>query len=337
MPMRRVFPMLLSAACLLLAGACDRVPLPEGREIPVLLNLDTKTSGNYEGTFRVALFDKNDEFTGATGTYCSLPAGQTWWSHPWLPPCRVDEATGQPLDAAQPVGNAVTDLGEADHDSKYGLRWGTQTSNVSAVNISLVAIAPALQVHPDGEQNSFAYVTWTPDKELYISDPKSGTFTGSWADGEYVYTSNAKISTMVDHRASVTVRIECGELSEGYVQSVTLTNHIESARYYLMEKDPVKMGFSFADGHFTTAQVVLYDCGAGAPDHLVRANGDSRSYEKVCFPAVDFSDNALASIRPEFIIELGSDKDNPVEKHVVLAQDLAPMTDYTLTLLISQN
>ena len=37
--------MLLSAACLLLAGACGRVPQPgEGREIPVLLNLDTKAS-----------------------------------------------------------------------------------------------------------------------------------------------------------------------------------------------------------------------------------------------------------------------------------------------------
>ena len=343
MPMRHVSPihMLLSAACLFLAGACDRVPQPEGREIPVLLSLDTKAGSNYEGTFRVAVFDENDGFTGATGSYCSLPAGQTWWSHPWLPPCRVDATTGQALDAAQPDGNIVTDLGEADHDSKYGLRWGKQTSNASAVNISLVAVAPALQVHPDGSENALAYVTWTPGNELYISDPKPGTFTGSWADGEYVYTSETKISTMVDHRASVTVRIECGEQSEGYIQSVTLDNHITSARYYLMAKDPVKMGFSFADGHFTTAQSVLYDCGAGAPDHLVRANNDFRVYEKIYFPAVNFSADALASVRPEFIIKLGSDKENPVEKHVVLGQDqdlaLAPMTHYTLTLLISQN
>ena len=255
-----------------------------------------------------------------------------------LPPCRVDATTGQALDAAQPVGNAVTDLGEADHDSKYGLRWGKQTSNASAVNISLVAVAPALQVHPDGSEDALAYVTWKSDEELYISEPKRGTFTGTWTDEEFVYTSDTKISTMVDHRASVTVRIECDDQqSELYIQSVTLANHITSARYYLMSKDICERGFSFADGHFTTEPAVLYDCGAGAPDHLVRADGDYRAYEKVCFPAVNFSSDALASVRPEFVIKLGSDKDNPVEKHVVLGQDLAPMTHYALTLLISQD
>lgn len=340
MPMRRVslIHILLSAACLLLAGACDRMPLPEGREIPVLLSLDTKAGSNYEGTFRVAVFDADDAFTGATGTYCSLPAGQTWWSHPWLPPCRVDAATGQPLDAAQPDGNAVTDLGEADHDSKYGLRWRTQTSDASSVNVSLVAVAPALQVHPDGSGDALAYVTWKPDDELYISEPKRGTFTGTWTDEEFVYTSDTKLSTMVDHRASVTVRIECDDQQpELYIQSVTLANHITSARYYLMSKDICERGFSFADGHFTTEPAVLYDCSTGAPDHLVRAAGDYRAYEKVCFPAVRFSDDALETIRPEFVIKLGSDKDNPIEKRVILGQDLAPMTHYTLTLLISQD
>ena len=330
--------MLLSAACLFLAGACDRVPQPEGREIPVLLSLDTKAGSNYEGTFRVAVFDADDAFTGATGTYCSLPAGQTWWSHPWLPPCRVDAATGQALDAALPDGNAVTDLGEADHDSKYGLRWRTQTSDASSVNVSLVAVAPAVAVLPDGAGETAAYVTWTPDNELYISDPKPGTFTGTWTDEEFVYTSDTKISTMVDHRASVTVRIECDDQqSELYIQSVTLANHITSARYYLMSKDICERGFSFADGHFTTEPAVLYDCGAGAPDHLVRTAGDFREYGKVYFPAVRFSDSAMETIRPKIIIKLGSDKDNPVEKPVVLDQDLAPMTHYTLTLLISQD
>jgi len=314
------------------------MPLPEGREIPVLLSLDTKAGSNYESTFRVAVFDADDAFTGATGTYCSLPAGQTWWSHPWLPPCRVDAATGKPLDAAQPDGNAVTDLGEADHDSKYGLRWRTQSDDASSVNVSLVAVAPAIAVLPDGAGETAAYVTWKPDDKLYISEPKRGTFTGTWTDEEFVYTSDTKISTMVDHRASVTVRIECDDQqSELYIQSVTLANHITSARYYLMSKDICERGFSFADGNFTTEPAVLYDCGAGAPDHLVRADGDYREYEKVYFPAANFSVNALETIRPKFIIKLGSDKDNPVEKSVVLAQDLAPMTHYTLTLLISQD
>jgi len=333
----QILPFASWALLLLGASACDRVPQPDGREVPVLLSLDTKSSGTYEGTFRVAMFDNNDEFTGATGTYCSLPSGQTWWSHPWLPPCRVDAATGRALDDALPVGNAVTDLGEADHDSKYGLRWRTQTSNATSVNISLVAIAPALQVHPDGDLGTFAYVNWTPDAEFYVSDPKRGTFTGTWVDAEYVYTSNTKMSaTMVDHRASVTVRIECGELTEGDIQSVTLTNHIKSARYYLMSKDIYERGFSYADGHFTTGPTVLYDCGAGAPDHLVRADGDFREYDKVYFPAAHFSDNAMEPIRPEFIIMLGGDKTKPFKVRVVLNQDLEAMTHYTLTLLISR-
>ena len=333
--------MLLSAAWLLLLGsACERMPQPgeDVPQVPVLLNLETKAGGNhYVGTFRVALFDADAKFTGMTGSYCSLSAGQQWWSHPWLPPCRVDE-TGQALDDTQPDGTVVTNLGDADHNSKYGLRWKTSSANAAPVNVSLVAVAPAVQIIADGEQNINAYLTWTPDAECYISDPKQGTFTGTWVNGEYVYTSNTSLSaSMVDHRASVTVRIACGELLEAYIQSVTLTNHITSARYYLMAKDPYAKGFSFADGHFTTAQSVLYDCGAGAPDHLVRADGDYREYSKIYFPAVNFSDSALSSVRPAFDILLGEDKTKPYEVRVVLNQDLHAMTHYTLNLLIDSD
>lgn len=332
--------MLLSAACLLLAGACDRVLQPEGREIPVLLSLDTKAvDPGYKGTFRVALFDDNGSFTGRTGSYCTTTQSHTDANsstiRTWLDPCKVD-ADGNPLDDAGDIVS-LDNLAGANHDGVYGLRWGGTSNNAAVENVSLAAVSPAVEVMPDGSGDIYAYVNWTPDVALYVSDPKSGSFTGTWVDGEYVYTSAAKIPTLQERRASVTVRIECGNQSEGYIQSVTLANHITSARYYLMAKDPYAKGFSFADGHFTTAQSVLYDCGAGAPDHLVRANNDFRVYEKIYFPAVNFSADALASVRPEFIIELGSDKDNPVEKRVVLAQDLDPMKDYTLTLLISQN
>ena len=344
MPMRHVSPihMLLSAACLLLAGACERVPQPEvaGADALVLLSLDTKAvEPDYKGTFRVALFDANDSFTDRTGSYCTTTQSHTdantGTTRTWLDPCKVD-ADGNPLDDAGDVVS-LDHLADADHDGVHGLQWGGTSNNAAKENVSLVAVSPAVTIHREPAAPAdpmYAYVTWTPDAALYISDPKSGTFTGTWVDGEYVYTSAAKIPVLRERRASVTVRIKCGNQSEGYIQSVTLTNHIKSARYYLIAKDPYTKGFSFADGHFTTAPSVLYDCGDGAPDHLVRADGDYREYEKVYLPAVNFSDSTLEPVRPEFTIKLGSDKTHPVEVHAVLDQDLDAMTHYTLTLLI---
>ncbi len=336
--------LLAAALVLLLPGlaACTREPQPEAGDAPVLLSLDTKAvNPGYKGTFRVALFDANNEFTGRTGAYCTTTQSHTdantGTTRTWLDPCRVN-ADGQPLDG---VGNVVSldNLAGAEHDGEHGLRWSGLHSDTRVENVSLAVVSPAVTIHaepaaPDAPVH--AYVTWTPDVRLYISDPQAGTFTGTWLDGEYVYTSAAKVPALQERCASVTVHIECGELAEGDIQSVTLTNKITAARYYLMAKTPYAKGFSYADGHFTTAPSVLYDCGAGDPDHLVRANSDYREYEKVYLPAADFSDNALEPIRPEFIILLGSDKTKPFKARVVLNQDLDAMTHYTLKLLISK-
>jgi hypothetical protein len=344
--MRKPFAHILlfaSWAFLLLGlSACSREPQPEEADALVLLSLDTKAvDPDYKGTFRVALFDANNEFTDRTGSYCTTTQthtdANTGTTRTWLDPCRVD-TDGNPLDDTGAVVS-LDELADADHDGVYGLRWAGLRTDTEVENVSLAAVSPAVPVHREPaapEAPMFGYVTWTPDARLFISDPRSGTFTGTWVDGEYVYTSKAKIPVLRERRASVTVRIECGELTEGDIQSVTLTNHIKTARYYLMAKDPYAKGFSWADGHFTTGPAVLYDCGAGAPDHLVRADGDFREYDKIYFPAAGFSDNALEPIRPEFIIMLGGDKTKPFKVRVVLNQDLDAMTHYTLTLLISR-
>lgn len=344
--MRKPFAHILlfaSWAFLLLGlSACSREPQPEEADALVLLSLDTKAvDPDYKGTFRVALFDVNNEFTDRTGSYCTTTQthtdANTGTTRTWLDPCRVD-TDGNPLDDTGAVVS-LDELADADHDGVYGLRWAGLRTDTEVENVSLAAVSPAVPVHREPaapEAPMFGYVTWTPDAQLFISDPRAGTFTGTWLDGEYVYTSAAKVPVLRERRASVTVRIECGELTEGDIQSVTLTNHIKSARYYLMAKEPYEKGFSWADGHFTTGPSVLFDCGAGAPDHLVRADGDYREYEKVYFPAAGFSDNALEPIRPEFIIMLGGDKAKPFKVRVVLNQDLDAMTHYTLTLLISR-
>ena len=190
MPMRHVSPihMLLSAACLLLAGACERVPQPEvaGADALVLLSLDTKAvDPGYKGTFRVALFDANNSFTGRTGSYCTTTQSHTdantGTNRTWLDPCKVD-ADGNPLDDAGDVVS-LDHLAGANHDSVHGLQWGGTSNNAAVENVSLVAVSPAVAILPDGSENTYAYVNWTPDAALYISDPKSGTFHGTWVDG----------------------------------------------------------------------------------------------------------------------------------------------------------
>ena len=327
--------------------ACRREPLPEpAREAAVRLSLDTKAGDpSYAGTFRVALFDANNEFTGRTGSYCttvqSHTDANTSATRTWLDPCKVDPA-GNPLDGMDQAV-ALDNLAAADHNSVHGLRWGG-VANYSVVNVSVAAVSPAVPIYREPAEDPYdptvrpvwAYVTWTPSSPLYISDPRTASFTGSWLDGEYVYTSSSKVSDLVDRRASVTVHIECGELDEGDIQSVTLNNRMTTARYYLMAKTPYAKGFSWADGHYTTGAQPLYSCGAGSPLHLDKSNGDHWDSEKIYFPDAPFSDNTLEPIRPEFVIMLGADKAKPFKARVVLNQDLSAMTHYTLKLLISK-
>ena len=76
------------------------------------------------------------------------------------------------------------------------MRWAGLRTDTEEENVSLAAVSPAVPVHREPaapEAPMFGYVTWTPDAQLFISDPRAGTFTGTWLDGEYVYTSAAKV------------------------------------------------------------------------------------------------------------------------------------------------
>ena len=343
MRMKRTLPLILLS--LLLVASCAREPRPEeGCEGLLLLSMDSKAGDPaYEGTFRVAMFNANHEFTGKTGSYCSESFGESIRN--WLKPCKVN-AAGEPLDATDAV---VASLSDADHDGKWGLRWsGSQGA-------SLVVVSPAVTVHQDG---AYAYVDWTPDAPLYISDPPAAnsTFAGNWLGGEYVYTSggaDGKIPDLVDRRASVAIRIKCGGLQEGDVQRVQMTNMVTSGRYYFEKTaatEDVQVGLSLnnAEGHrgFTLADdsnpAVLYDCGAGAPMHLVKAADDfwlSTGVDpdnRVFLPAFDYASVSLEdNLRPVITVLLGTDKDKPFVAKVILNQKLNPMNHYIFTLLLS--
>ena len=169
----------LLASVLLLSGgmaACSRVPQPAGeqQEGSILMSLDTKALPAGQRTFRVVLFDRNNEY-GANGSYSTTTSGTHTDAHTgaereWLLPCRVDDG-GTPLDAS---GVAVENLAEADHRSVYGLRWG------GAGNISLAAVSPAVRVLQDELDDRRCYVEWSSDTDapLYVSAPALGSFVG---------------------------------------------------------------------------------------------------------------------------------------------------------------
>lgn len=322
----RLLPLLLLAGL----ASCGRTPQPGRGEAPVLLRMDTKALGSGEHTFRVAIFDENFEYTGRSGSYCSLPDSHPWWTFPWIPPCKVDDV-GNPLDGTDAV---VDHLEDADHDGQFGLRWDGATS--PSGNVSLVAVSPALKVEGDGTPAVYAYVRWQHDVPLYVSEPASGTFSGSWMDGEYVYSSDTKLSgTMVDQRASVKIKIQCDRLDEGDIQYVALTNTIRSARFYLREKTPISRGVYTVDD-YTLGTQGLYDCGAGDPMHLTKTPETTWTSSPVFLPALDFSDISLDALRPVVVVRLGTDKVLPFTAYVRLNQKLEEMKEYTYTLLVSK-
>ena len=346
------------ASALLLSGsmvACTRMPQPAGEEPEgiVRLSLDTKALSLPAGqrTFRVALFDSNNEYA-TSGSYSTTTSGvhvdaNTGADREWLLPCRVNDS-GAPLNES---GVVTDNLADADHRSEYGLRWGGGGS------ISLVAVSPAVRALQDELDDRRCYVEWSADTDdpLYVSAPAAGTFAGSWVSGAYVYQSSTQIPALVDYRASISVFIDFDRdpnnvrpVDEAFIQSVSVTNRIVSDRYYLQEKGNFPIGFTLkampdANKHYTISDTpkVLYDWSSdGGVIHLEKAHNDtwtSAAGRKVYLPAVNFADTDLTdAVRPAVLVKLGSDTDHPFTAKVVLNQTLSPMKHYTYKLLVSK-
>ena len=160
-----------------------------------------------------------------------------------------------------------------------------------------------------------------------MSDPVPVNLSGTWLAGEYVYTSSTAL-TLRDRRAGISVHIECGELAEAYIQRVTLCNRITAGRWYLTA--------GFSPAHFTSEDLVLYDCG-GTPMHLRRSDGDDWTSTPRMIPATDYQAAANAPVRPQIEILLGDDPAHPSRALVDITETVSPMTDYTYHLRVSKS
>lgn len=361
MRLRSCSHILLSATLsfLLIGGtSCTQEPRP-GTDGLVLLSLDTRAGDpGHAGTFRVALFNTDYEFSGRSGSYCAETQthvdANTGTPRTWLLPCRVDDA-GAPLKAdGSPLADGET-LADADHRSAYGLRWDPGLEGGRTLGASLVAVSPAVRIKPDENQAVYAYVDWTPDKALYISDPPASNspFSGSWLDGQYVYTSGGeggRVPDLMDRRATIAIEIKCGELETGSVQSVTASNLVVSDRYYLRKaaaSEDVQVGFTLnnaADYRHAdlSGTQTLFDCG-GTPMTLVKANGDvwlstdDGAENRLYLPSYNYADETMDdTLRPVVTVKLGADPADPFVAKVVLNQKLDPMKRYIYTLYLSK-
>ena len=366
MPMRRIpalIPVSLSLLLLVALPACRRMSLPEetGNEGTVMFSAETKALPTGVNTFRVALFN-NRQYSGRSGTYCTETFTHTDnytdplnpVTYTWLKPCKVN-AAGEPLDATDP--GVVTTIDDADHSSVYGLRWNNGGSSWSG-STYLVAIAPAVDFTHEGHA---AYIPWTIDSDVYISDPVNGGFSGIWFQGKYVNPSSSLTEetslskTLMDRRAKVTVKIKCGTalIPSTKLFDVRVTDRIISDRFYLHEEGDHPQGFTrplsidnpILTEYFTVdsdpAHAVVLKNTDNLPDIAdVESKSVSLAWEGAewisanpfFLQARDYSDQWMTGKRPAMVVKVGADSDHIITVRVPLDQALLPMHHYLYTL-----
>jgi len=309
---------------LLAAASCNK-PEPESSssDSSALLNLETKALGPGDHTYRVAISQPETNYLLAQGSYCSKTIDHTSTLGEdgiWLSPCKVNSA-GVPLKADNTEAGSFD---EAATSGVYGLRYDKN------VYCYLTVASPARSLSSDGQ---LRYYSWLPNQELYVSGSQLTVWYGTWLGSQYVYKAKDNPSlALKDRRARLKVRIECGQLTEAYIQKVSIINRVKSACYY------VPQGFSADPAHYITETVDLYDCGSGAPMHLVREDSDFwLSSTELMIPSLDYSDMDYAGMRPAIQVLMGDDTDHPAQAVVFITENVDPMKNYTYTLYVSKS
>ena len=243
----------------------------------------------------------------------------------WLAPCSVN-TSGDPL---KKDGTIASNLSEAYVDGKYGLRFYTTTS---PAHYYLSVASPAVELK---KQNSKSYFTWNANEPLFISEKEYLSLFGSWAEGEYVYKpSQSEALTLKEQRAKFSVHIECGDLKQADIQSVTL-NHITQTRWYIYG------GISTDESHYSKSTESLYNYSTdGGIIHLDKTGETEEEREWSSTSSYilpfDYSLETSSSMQPELEIQLGTDTDKPGKAIVKLSATIEPMKNYIYNLFVSK-
>lgn len=290
--------------------------VPQGGD-SLSFSLDTKAlpSGGMR-TFRVTLTTAADALNGM-GTYGdTLIAPGVKGS--WLAPCKVS-ALGEPLKKDNSIASKWS---EADINGMYGVRFRTNNTDKF---FYLSAIYPAIKIQKEGARYYYPLDT---DKALFISEPRGLNAYGSWAENQYVYKPEQKL-TLKERRARFSVHIECGELDNADIRAVTL-NHITQARWYIYG------GLSTDAGHYSKTSETLYE---GGIIHLDKGGASVEDREwnsaQTYILPFDYSLETAGDMQPVLEILLGAGA-TPGRSVVRLSELVEPMKNYVLNLSVSK-
>lgn len=196
--------------------ACNRdgaVAVQDSEPVELQISMGTKAGSTADVTYRTVLF-QYDAVYNHYSTYLYDGSYRDKDAKEWMTPCQVNSTTGEWI---------------AD-GSAYGLR--ASQNGTYRLGIVSPAVQPDWLVYGGlgGTATRWGYHLNRTGDCVKISHPTNVTVAGNHMNRKFIYQANA--NELVDRRAKLTVRFECGEdLASVHVNKVVLKNFYSEGYY----------------------------------------------------------------------------------------------------------
>ena len=208
-------PLILIALLTLAAAGCSREKtdvVSNDEQVEFSFRMTTKAGSPSDDTYRTIVF----RYSAVDTVYSNMYHGSYRQKDlkDWMTPCRVNNTTGEWIEDG----------------SMYGLR-AEYNSDSYKLCIATPAIAPNWRVLSiySGTRRWGYNLNRTGDG-IKISSPVTVKVTGNHLNGKYVYQADQ--AQLIDRRARLTVKLECGDdLASVHVNRLRIKNIYGSMSY----------------------------------------------------------------------------------------------------------